>query len=101
MHAVLFLALAPQRRADVPDPHRLGDRGTPTLLELRAERGLPAAGLAGDEYARDGRGREVDAPLGRELDQVRSVRRRDDDRLGLEPFDREQQAVGVPGADGM
>ena len=38
VHAVLLLALAPERDADVADAHRLGDLGAPPVLELRAER---------------------------------------------------------------
>src|ERR671937_309088 len=51
VHAVLLLALAPERDADVADPHRLGDLRAPAVLELRAERRLAAARLAGDEDA--------------------------------------------------
>ena len=34
MHAVLLLAFAPQRDADIADAHRLGDLGAPAFLEL-------------------------------------------------------------------
>ena len=44
VHPVLVLALAPQRHADVADPHRLGDPRAPGLLELRAEAGSPPPG---------------------------------------------------------
>ena len=40
------LALAPERDADVPDPHRLGDPRAPARLEPGAERRLASAGLA-------------------------------------------------------
>ena len=68
VHPVLRLALAPERDADVADPHRLGDARAPALLEPRAERRLAAAGLARDEHAPHGGGGEVDAALGRPLD---------------------------------
>ena len=51
VHAGLVLALAPERRADVADAHRLGDLRAPALLELLAEGRLAAAGLARDEDA--------------------------------------------------
>ena len=44
VHAVLLLALAPERHADVADPHRLGHLRAPALLELGAERGSPPPG---------------------------------------------------------
>src|SRR5262249_57302779 len=50
VHAVLLLALAPQRDADVADAHRLGHARSPARLELRAECGLAAARLACDEH---------------------------------------------------
>ena len=82
VHAVLLLALAPERDADVADPHRLGDPRAPALLELRAEGRLAAAGLAGDEHALDARAGEVDAALGRPLDEVGGVRGREHRGLG-------------------
>ena len=60
VHPVLLLALAPERHADVADPHRLGHARAPALLELRAERRLAAARLARDEDALDARAREVE-----------------------------------------
>ena len=59
VHAVLLLALAPERHADVADAHRLGDLRAPPRFELRAERRLAAAGLAGHEHALDARLREL------------------------------------------
>ena len=59
VHAVLVLALAPQRDADVADAHGLGDLRAPALLEGGAEGGLAAAGLAGDEDALDAGAREI------------------------------------------
>ena len=50
VHAVLLLALAPQRHADVADAHRLGHPRAPARLQLGAEGGLAAAGLARDEH---------------------------------------------------
>src|SRR5215207_3455134 len=55
VHSGLLLALPPQRCADVADPHRLRHPRAPALLELRAERRLASAGLAGDEDALDAR----------------------------------------------
>src|SRR5262249_55469324 len=75
-HPVLLLALAPERDADVADPHRLGDPRTPALLEHRAERRLAAARLAGDEDPPDARAAEIDAALARPLDRVGRVRGR-------------------------
>src|SRR5262245_58935285 len=54
MHSVLLLALAPERRADVADAHRLCDARAPAILQLRAEGRLAAARLAGDEHALHG-----------------------------------------------
>ena len=65
VHAVLLLALAPERDADVADAHRLGHARAPALLELRAERRLAAAGLARDEHALDARAAQVEAALRR------------------------------------
>ena len=47
VHAVLLLALAPQRHVDIADPHRLGHARAPAVLQRGAERRLAAAGLAG------------------------------------------------------
>src|SRR3954468_11100444 len=55
VHAVLVGALAPGRDADAADAQRLGDLRAPAALELRAECGLAAAGLAGHEDALDAR----------------------------------------------
>ena len=95
VHAVLLLALAPERDADVADAHRLGHLRAPPRLELRAERRLAAARLARDEHALDRRAREVEAALVRPLDQVRRVRRREHRRLGAEPLDRAARAARV------
>ena len=73
VHAVLLLALAPERGADVADAHRLGDAGAPALLEPRAERRLAAARLAGDEQAHDAR---RCAGRGRDRRPTRAGRRR-------------------------
>ena len=51
VHAVLLLALAPERDADVADAHGLGDLRAPAFLELRAEGRLAAARLARDQDA--------------------------------------------------
>ena len=51
VHAVLLLALPPQRHADVADAHRLGHPGAPALLQRRAKRRLAATGLAGHQHA--------------------------------------------------
>ncbi len=99
VHPVLLLALAPERDADVADAHRLGDPRAPALLELRAERRLAAARLAGDEDALDARAAEIDAALRRPLEEMRRVRRREHRRLGSEIPDRLDEALGVPGAD--
>jgi hypothetical protein len=50
VHAVLLLALAPERDADVADAHRLGDLRAPAVLEGGAE-----GGDRRGEPARDGR----------------------------------------------
>jgi hypothetical protein len=55
VHSVLSLALAPERDADVADPHRLGDPRAPALFEARPVRRLAAAGLAGHEHPLDAR----------------------------------------------
>jgi len=96
VHAVLVLALAPQRDADVADAHGLGDLRAPAALEHRAEGGLAATGLAGDEDALDGRAVEV----GGALEEMGGVGRRDHDRVGLQQEDRGEQAVGIAGPDG-
>ena len=88
------LALAQERRADVADAHRLGDFRAPALLELRAERRLAAAGLAGDEDALDARAR-----ANRGSRQIRGVRRGEHDGLGLQRLDRADQELRVAGAD--
>src|SRR3954451_3457993 len=80
VHAVLRLALAPERHADVADAHRLGDPRAPAFLERAPERGLAATRLAGDEDAPDARGGEV----GRRLGQMRRVGGRQHRRLRLQ-----------------
>jgi hypothetical protein len=53
VHAVLLFALAEERRADVADPHCLGDLCAPTFFEPRAERRLASAGLTRNEDTLD------------------------------------------------
>ena len=97
VHAVLLLALAPQRRADVADPHRLGD------LRPQASSSL-ARKAASPPPARPRRGRARrstpagPAPLQRRLDEIGGVGRRQHRGLGG-GLDRQQQALGVPRAD--
>src|SRR6266545_2191978 len=100
VHPVLLHAFAPQRHADVADAHRFGDACPPPLLELRAEGRLAAAGLTRHEHALDARASEVNAPLCRRFDDVRSVGGSEHCRLGTEELDRPKGALGVPGADG-
>src|SRR5262249_14693492 len=69
VHPGRLLALAPERDADVADPHRLGDARAPAGLELGPERRLAAARLARDEDAPDAAAR-FDASL----EQVLRVR---------------------------
>ena len=56
MHALLFLAFAPQRNGNVANAHRLGDARAPAGFELRAHRRLAAAGFARGQNALDARG---------------------------------------------
>ena len=100
VHAVLLLALAPERDADVADAHRFRDPGPPAVLELCAKRRLAAAGLARDEHAGDARAVEIDVSLGRPLDEMRRVRRGKHDGLWLEHLDCLDEPVGVTGPDG-
>jgi hypothetical protein len=95
VHAVALLALAPERDADVADPHRLGHAGAPALLERVAERRLAAARLARDEHALDAR---LGEPRGA-LDEVRRVRGGEHRRLGTQPLDRREQPLGVARPD--
>src|SRR3954453_23659300 len=78
VHAVLVLALAPQRHADVADAHRLGHARPPPLLEHGAEGGLATTGLAADAHALD----TGAAQVGR-LRQMGGGGRREHRRLGL------------------
>jgi hypothetical protein len=94
VHAVLFLALAPERHADVADAHRLRDLRSPALFELRPEGRLAAARLTRDENSLDA-GRPEVVVLG----EIRRVGRRKHGGPGAEQLDRLDQAVGVPGAD--
>jgi hypothetical protein len=73
VHPVLLLTLAPERDADVADPHRLGHLRAPAVLELRAERRFAAARLPGDEDALDARGAQIEVMLRRPVDQMRAV----------------------------
>ncbi len=99
VHPAALLALAPQRDADVADPHRLGHLRPPAPLEHRAERRLAAARLAGHQHPLDGRAAQVDPPLGRRLDQVGGVGRGHDGGLRSQTLDRGQQPLGVAGPD--
>ena len=94
VHPVLLLALAPERDADVADPHRLGHLRAPALLEPRAEGRLAAARLARDEHPLDARAPEVVA-----LGEVGGVGRRQHGRLRPQPLDRPHEPLGVAGAD--
>ena len=99
VHAVLLLALPPQRRADVTDAHRLGHLGAPAFLEPRPERRLAAAWLAGHEDPLHARSPEIEVALGGPLDQVRGVGGRERSRLGPELVDRQHQPLGVARPD--
>ena len=83
VHAVLVLALAPQRDAQVADAHRLGHPRSPAPLQQLAEGRLAAAGLARDQHPPHALGGQVDAAIGRPLDQVGGVGRRQHRRLRL------------------
>ena len=99
VHAVLLLALAPQRGADVADAHRLGDARAPALLELRAEGRLAAARLARHEDAPHARRAQVEAALGGPLDEVGGVGGREHGGLGPQLVDRQHEALAVAGPD--
>ena len=100
VHAVLLLALSPERYADVADTHGLGDSRAPPILELRTERRLPAAGLARDENALHARAAKVDPAVDCRLDEMGRVRRSEHRRLRSQALDREQQPLRVPRPDG-
>ncbi len=99
MHAVLLLALAPERDPDVADAHRLGDARAPALLEPRSQGGFASTRLAGDQNPPDARAPQVGAACGGPLQQVRSVRRRQHGRFGPKELDRPDEPLGVPRAD--
>ena len=99
VHPVLLLALAPERHADVADPHRLGHARAPAMLEHRAEGRLPASRLAGHEHALDARPAEVEVALRRPFDEIRGVGGREHDGLGPQQLDGAHQPLRVPGAD--
>ena len=99
MHAVLLLALAKERGADVTDAHRLGHPRAPGLLEPRAEVRLAAAGLARDEHALDARAAKIERRVRRPFDRVRGVGGSQHRRLRPEQLDRPHQPLGVAGAD--
>ena len=99
VHAVLLLALSPERRADVADAHRLRDLRAPALLEPRPEGRLASSRLARDEDASDARAAEVEAAPLRPLDRVGRIRRRERRRRRPQELDREHQPIGVPDAD--
>src|SRR3954470_14403601 len=50
VHPVLLFALAPERRADVSDAHRLRDLRTPAVFQPGSESRFPAPWLAGHEH---------------------------------------------------
>ena len=100
VHAVLLLALAPERRADVADAHRLGHAGAPALLEPRAEGGLASSGLA----RRRARASRVDPRRSTSRSAAHSTRYAAYEGvstagLGPELLDREHQPLGVPRPD--
>ena len=100
VHAVLRGALAPERRPDVADPHRLEHLRPPSPLEHRPELGLASTRLPRDQNPFHARVRESDTALGRELGEVRGVRRREHRGVGAQQRDRLQQELAVPRADG-
>src|SRR5205823_12630507 len=99
VHPVLLFALAPERRADVTDSHRLGDPRSPAVFELRAESRLATAGLASDEKALDARSREVEASVGSGLDESGGIGGGEDDGFRLQELEREQQTLARSGSD--
>ena len=99
VHAVLRFAFAPERHADVADPHRLRDPRAPALLERRAESRFASAGLAGDEHSLDARGVEIELALCRPLDQIGGVGGSQHGGLGSQQLDRAHEALGVAGSD--
>ena len=100
VHAVLRLALPPQRHADVADAHRLRHARAPALLEHPPERWLAAARFARHQHPLDARPGQVDAATGCPLDQVGGIGGSQHRRLWPEPLDRLHQSLGVAGADG-
>ena len=81
-----------------PIPIASVTRAPQPVLERRAGR-LATAGLARDEDASTLESAQIDAAVGRRLDEVGGVRRRQHDRLRPELLDREQQPLGVPRPD--
>ena len=99
MHPVLLLALAPERDPDVADSHRLGDASSPARLEPRPEGRLAPSRLTGDEHPLDAALPEIDAALGRRLEQMGGIRRSEHRGFGPQKADRKEQALGVARAD--
>ena len=93
VHPVLLLALAPERDADVADPHRLRHLRAPALLEPGAKGRLAAAGLSGDEDALDARAAQI-VTLG-QVGRVGRVRTAAWAGAARSPH----QPLGVAGAD--
>ena len=99
VHPVLGLAFAPQRDADVADPHRLGDLRSPAGLEAGPEGRLAAARLARHEHPLDARSAQVEPSSCGPLDDVGRVGRRQHGSLGAKAVDRGDEPLGVAGAD--
>ncbi len=99
MHALLFLALAPEGNGNVADAHRLDDARAPGRFELGPHRRLPAAGLARHHHPFHARLGEVHAALARPFGEMQRIGRRQRHRGRLQKIDRRHQALGVPRAD--
>ncbi len=100
VHPVLLLALPPQRHADVPDPHRLGDAARPSRASSLARKaGSPPPGSPATRTRSTLEPRQVDSSLGRRLDQVGGVGRGQAAASGREQLDRPEEALRVAGAE--
>ena len=99
MHALLFLALAPEGNGDVADAHRLDDARAPGRFELGPHRRLTAAGLARHHHPFHARLDEVHAALARPFGEMQRIGGRQRHRGRFQKIDRRHQALGVPRAD--
>ena len=100
VHALLVRTLAEQRRRDVADAHDLGHRHSQNTLNVIADRGYTAPGLAPRDDMRQGDGARLLVGLLEPVGQELGERRGREQGVGEARAQSEDDPLGVAWRDG-